>query len=148
MGFIELLFILPLILMIVTFAFESGFIMYDFSTINYTASSMAIEAARNGSFDNEIASRGGDYLKGFTSQGAESGILRSNSFYIDPANIVIWGPAENQSFQRGELITVGICYPIKFKLFYMDALAGWLIEEEKLNLKGRASAMSEVYFEP
>lgn len=147
-AFIEWLFILPMIIMIVSFGIEMGFAMYDFSTINYAASSTALEAARKGEFDDEIAVRTAEYINNWTSSGKDLGIIRSDSPFVDPKQVVVWGPSSGSKFQRGQMITVGILYPIEFKMFYMDALAHWVIDDQKLALKARASALSEVYFEP
>lgn len=147
-AFIEWLFILPMIIMVFSFGIEMGFAMYDFSTINYVASSTVIEAARKGEFDDEIAVRNAEYLSNWTSRGRDSDIIRSDTPLVDPKRVVVWGPPSGNKFQRGQTITVGVSYPIEFKIFYMDALAHWIIADQKLALKARASALSEVYFEP
>lgn len=147
-AFIEWLIILPMIIMIISFGIEMGFAMYDFATINYVASATAIEAARKGEFDDEVAVRTAEYLTNWTSVGKRMDIVRSDTAITEPEQVVVWGPPTGEKFQRGQMITVGLSYPIEFKAFYMDTLAHWIVADQRLALKARASAPSEVYFEP
>lgn len=141
-----------MIIMIVSFSIEIGFIMYDFATINYAASSMAVEAARKGQFDHDVYMRGAIYVHEYTS---------SKDMYIDyewsgwaywpddcmygPGNTVFWAPRFGFKFQRGDVITVGVCYPVQFKIFFIDQLAHWIIKDDLLYLKAKASALSEPF---
>lgn len=150
-AFIEWLFILPMIIMIVSFAIEIGFIMYDFATINYTASSMAVEAARKGDFDQDIYSRGALYLRDWTSS-KDMKVYYASSRWAQwpedckagPKDVFIWATDKN-TFQRGDVITVGVCYPVQFKIFFMDQLGDWIIKDDLLYLKAKASALSEPF---
>lgn len=147
-SFIEMLLVLPLLLMVIVFFIEMGFIMYDMAVVNYAASSTVIQAAAEGQFTDTICSTTADYLHNWTSNGKELNIIRSDSPQLDSDAIVIYGPGAGDKFQRGNIITVGVIYPIKFKIFLLNNLADWTISEDNLNLKARASAASEVYFEP
>lgn len=141
-----------MIIMIVSFSIEIGFIMYDFATINYAASSMAVEAARKGQFDDDVCYRGAIYIEEYTS---------GKNMYVDyecswwaywpdgcmygPGYTVIWAPWFGLKFQRGDVITVGVCYPVQFKIFFIDKLAHWIIKDDLLYLKAKASALSEPF---
>lgn len=141
---IELLFIVPILVMIVSFIIEIGFIMYDMALLNYTASTMAVEAARKGCFDQDIYSRARQGIMQYISE--DMPVVRSTEPVEAEGSIVVWGPSDTQKFQRGEIISVGIIKPVKFRLLYLDRIAHWVIEEKKFFLRARASAESEVYF--
>lgn len=147
-AFIEMLFVLPLLLMLAFFIIEMGFVMYDLAVVNYAASSAAVEAARQGQFTTETGERTMAYLRDWSSNGGNFNLVRSNVPGNDLDSIVVYGPGADEQFQRGDIITIGVCYPVRFKTFLMDALASWTVDEQELILKARASAVSEVYFEP
>lgn len=140
----ELLFIIPVLVMLMSFAIEMGFIMYDMALINYTAATMAVESARKGCFDQDIYSRVEQGIMQYISD--DMPVVRSVNPMESEESIVVWGPQEGQKFQRGAIITVGIIKPVKFKLLYLDRIANWVVEEKKLFLRARASAESEIYF--
>lgn len=150
--FLEWLLLLPMIIMIVSFAIEMGFAMYDFSTINYAASSMAVEAARKGCFDQDVYSRGESYLQSWTSgknidvyHASSAGSWWPDDCQQGRGNCFIWAPELNTSFQQGQVITIGVCYPVQFKLFHMEQLGHWIIKDNLLYLKAKASALSEPF---
>lgn len=147
--FIELLIVLPFLLMIFFMIVEMGFVMYDFVTVNYAATTAAAEAARAGGFTNEVRSEIGDYLKNWTTAG-ETLNLDAQATIPSPEDntIVVWGPPPGEVFQRGSTIEVGVIYPVKFKTLLVDRFCRWMVQEENLTLKARAAALSEVYFEP
>ena len=153
-AFIEWLFILPMIIMIVSFSIEIGFIMYDFATINYAASSMAVEAARKGKFDSDVCSRGARYVQEYTSSKniKDMGVRYAPNAVRWPEDCMdnegaacIWAPWFGFEFQRGDVITVGVCCPVQFKIFYMEQLGHWIIKDNQLYLKAKASALSEPF---
>ncbi len=132
-----------------------GFAMYDFATINYAASSMAVEAARKGCFDQDVYSRGASYVQEWTSSKDIEVYHAPNQSAWWPADCqqgagsgVIWAPELNTAFQQGEVITIGVCYPIQFKLLYMEQLGHWIIKDNHLYLKAKASALSEPFLVP
>ncbi|MGI5922115.1 MAG: TadE/TadG family type IV pilus assembly protein [Syntrophomonadaceae bacterium] len=147
-AFIEMLFVLPLFLMLAFFIIEMGFVMYDLAVINYAASSTAVEAARQGQFTTATGDRTMAYLRDWSSNGRNFNIVRRSVPGKDIYSIIVYGPGAGDKFQRGDIITIGVCYPVRFKTFLMDALASWTVDEQELFLKARASAMSEVFFEP
>lgn len=150
-AFIEWLFILPMIIMIVSFAVEIGFVMYDLATINYAASSMAVEAARKGDFDQDVYRKGRSYLLDWTS-GEDMKVYHASSRWAwwpedckaGPKDIFIWA-TDKDTFQRGDVISVGVCYPVQFKTFLMNQLGHWIIKDDILYLKAKASALSEPF---
>lgn len=145
---IEMLFVLPLLLMVFFMIIEMGFVMYNFVTVNYTAASAAVEAARSGSFNASVRTSTEEYLVNWTTDGKAKEVYHTTT-PIDPDGaIVIWGPPPDQIIQRGDPIEVGVIYPIRFKSFVMDSMCRWIVQENALTLKARAVAMSEVYFEP
>lgn len=144
---IEMLFVLPLILMLFFMVVEMGFIMYDFVAVNYIANSMAVQAATQGCFTQDIRDSGANYIRTWTTGGHNIGINASATIPAPSENTaVIWGPSSGQKFNRGQMIEVGIIYPIKFKTFVMKGLS-WMVDEEKLYLRSNASAMSEIFIE-
>mgnify|MGYP000916646300 FL=1 len=151
--FIEWLLLLPMIIMIISFGIEMGFAMYDFSTINYAASSMAVEAARKGGFDQDVYSRGAAYLQSWTTGGKDITVYHASSNWAGwpddcrqgPDSCFIWAPELNTSFPRGQVITVGVCYPVQFKLIYMEKLGHWILGDNLLYLKAKPSALSEPF---
>lgn len=145
--FVEVLFVLPLLLFLFTIIVEMGFIMYDFAVINYTATTIAVESSRQGYFTDDVYNRAADSLKNWTSNGEDLGICRTNVRADDPNSIVVWGPRAERQHDRGESITVGICYPVKFKTFIMSAVGEWTDQDNLLYLRSRAVSLSEEYFE-
>lgn len=146
-AFIEMLFVLPLLLLIFFVIMEMGFVMYDFAVVNYAASSAAVEAARKGQFDDDVADRVENYLVNYSSNGKNVQVVRSEFNVTYSTQITLWGPDSGSRFQRGDIITVGVNYPVRFKLFFIDSLAKWVVDECSLTLKSSASAMSEPYIE-
>jgi len=146
---VEMLFVLPVLLMLFFMTVEMGFVMYDFVTVNYAAASAAVEAARKGKFDGEVRQEIATYLRDWTTEGKRFAV---DPWATSPAaqdnTIVVWGPDPNQAFERGSVIEVGVVYPVRFKTFMIDGLARWLVQENVLSLKARAAALSEVHFEP
>lgn len=146
---IEMLFVLPVLLMLFFMTVEMGFLMYDFVTVNYAAASAAVEAARKGKFDGEVRQEIAAYLHDWTTEGKRFAV---DPWATSPAaqndTIVLWGPDPDQAFERGSVIEVGVVYPVRFKTFLIDGLARWLVQENVLSLKARAAALSEVHFEP
>lgn len=145
---VEMLFVLPVLLMMFFMTVEMGFVMYDFVAVNYAAASAAVEAGRKGAFDAEARQEVADYLRDWTTEGKR---LSIDALAVSPTprenTVVIWGPPPGDAFQRGSVIEVGVVYPVRFKSFVMDGLARWLVQENDLSLKARASAASEVFFE-
>ncbi|NLX02679.1 MAG: hypothetical protein GXY40_09150 [Syntrophomonadaceae bacterium] len=149
-AFIELLLVLPLFLLIFAVIIEMGFIMYDFAVIHYAASTAAVEAARQGDFTTSTQQRTADYLTQWTSNKTVQGVAFAPE-YSSPTTtdqIIICAPTSGVKYQRGNVMSVKIIYPVKFKLFFIDSLANWALKEEHLTLKSQAIAMSEEYFEP
>lgn len=145
---IEMLLVLPLLVMMLFLIIEMGLVMYDFVTVNYAASTAASEAARNGSFDDNIRQNISNYLRDWTTSGTE---LQHNAGATGPYEsqdtVVVWGPPSDQQFQRGEIIEVGVVYPVRFQTFLIRGFQDWTVPNP-ITLKARAAARSEVYFEP
>lgn len=147
---LEMLANLPILLIILTFIIEGGFIMYDWAVINYATASAAVNAAANGGFSEAIRLQTADYLQRWTSEGKdiEFYVLAEQSPESGSGNeAVVWGTDPEFKVQRGEDIEVGVYYPIKFKVFIMDALSNFLVQENHIALRAHAVAPSEVYFE-
>lgn len=130
---LEALFNLPVFLMLFLLIFETGFLMYDWSVVNYAASEAAVEAAKRGEFSETVYNETVAYLDRWTSGG-------------DGATVTASVPLDTP-VQRGEEIRVDVTYPVHFKTFVVDALAHWLVEDNDLQLRASAVASSEVYFE-
>lgn len=145
---LEALFVLPVILMLFFMIVETGFIMYDWATVNYAAASAAVSAAREGKFSEGVRSGTADYLRDWTTNGrAFIYDETATDPYEDSGTVVIWGTAPDQNVERNSPIVVGVVYPVKFKILLADNLWKWMVKEETITLKARSAALSEVHFE-
>ncbi len=139
---------LPILLIILIFVIESGFIMYDWAVINYATASAAVNAAANGGFSEKIRLQTANYLQRWTSEGRNLEFYVMGEQFPESGNdAVVWGTSSELRVQRGDDIEVGIYYPIKFKVFIMDTLSRFLVQEKHIALRAHAIAPSEVYFE-
>jgi Flp pilus assembly protein TadG len=146
---LEMLFNLPLLLMIFVLIFETGFIMLDWAVVNYAAASAAVNAAANGRFSEDIRDQTIAYLRQWSTEGKKLFFVSAEESPAEGSqDAVIWGTPPDVNVQRGNDVEVGIYYPIKFKLFLVDSLMRWLTKEHQLALHAHAVAQSEVYFEP
>ena len=143
---VEMLIVLPLLLMMFFMIVEMGLVMYDFVSVNYVANSMAVQAATRGEFTDSIKGDGANYLRTWTTEGKNITVNYAQTPQQVAGAAVIWGPPSGQKFNRGQLITVGVVYPVRFKTFVMRGLA-WLVESQDIYLKAQATAASEVYIE-
>ncbi len=149
-AFIEMLFVLPLFLLIFVVIIEMGFVMYDYAVINYAASTAAVEAARQGDFNLSVQQRTAEYLTHWTSNKAIQGFVFAPEGSSPTADdeIIVCAPTPGVKYQRGSMMSVKVIYPIKFKLFIIDSLAHWVLQEKQFTLKSHSTAMSEEYFAP
>lgn len=146
---LEALFVLPVILMLFFMIVETGFIMYDWTTVNYAAASAAVSAAKEGKFSGEVRSDAAGYIHDWTTGGrALAYDYTATEPYEDAGTVVIWGTGSEQNVERNNPIVVGVVYPVKFKILLADNIWKWVVKEEVITLKARAVALSEVHFEP
>lgn len=146
---LEALFVLPVILMLFFMIVETGFIMYDWATVNYAAASAAVSAAREGRFSEAVRSDAAGYIRDWTTGGkALAYDYTATEPYEDAGTVVIWGTGSDQNVERNSPIVVGVVYPVKFKILLADNIWKWMVKQEAFTLKARAVALSEVHFEP
>ena len=146
---LEALFNLPVFIMLFFLIFETGFLMYDWAVVNYAASSAAVLACKEGQFSESIRSETAQYLRQWTSNGKDlSYDIYADSPYESQNTVVIWGTDPSLRVQRGGTITVGVVYPVHFKSFIVNAMAKWLVQDNRITLKAGATGSSEVFFEP
>ena len=146
---LEALFVFPVILMMLIFVAELGFLMYDWAVVNYTVSSTAALAAKEGTFSTAARTSMQNYLKQWTTSGkALTYVNVSGTTYTpSPTQAIIYGTPSSSYVQYGGTITVGICFPYKFKTFTVNALSKWFIQNNQMYLRVQSSAISEVYRE-
>lgn len=148
--FIEALFVIPLLFMLFIFIVETGFLMYNWSVINFYTCSNAVVAAARGQFSDEVRVRLARSISDWTvnSQGYTYDVAGTDP-PAAPAEktVYIFGTDRNTPVQRGTLINVNISYPWHFKFFLIDSAARFIIREESLRLKVNATVSSEVFIE-
>lgn len=146
---LEALFNLPVLLMLLLFIVEMGFLMYDWAVINYAVNSSAALAAKESTFTATNRAILQNYIKQWTSSGKNLTYTNVNgtSYTPNPSQAIIYGNSSTTYVQYGQPITVGICYPYKFKTFIVDAMSKWFVQDNQLYLKVQAVATSEVYRE-
>lgn len=146
-AIVELLWVLPVLLMMFLFIIESAFIMYDFAIVNYFTSTAAEKAAMEGSFNDTIRQSLQNNLKWTSNGKSYSADTSGTSGYYSPGVIVIYGTDKTTQVQRGDDIVVGTVYPIRFKTFIIRGAFQWVVEQKELTLKAQAVSTSERYFE-
>lgn len=147
-SLIEALLVLPVFLMIFFLLTEMGFVVYDWAVVNYATASAAARASSEGRFSESIRQETAAYLRQWTVNGKEMAVdFLAGAPYYSGDTIVIWGTPAGTNVQRGQEIVVGVVYPVRFKTFLVGTLGQWLIREEQLTLKTRATAISEEFFE-
>ncbi|OPX92849.1 MAG: hypothetical protein A4E53_00336 [Pelotomaculum sp. PtaB.Bin104] len=147
---LEMLFVLPILFMIFTFIYESGFLLYDWAVINYNTSTTAVRAATTGQFTNQIRLSLAQNMHDWSVVGKNltydvSGIGPPGA--TDNTTAYIYGTDEGTPVQRGQYIFVNVDYPWHFRFFALDALASWVIDEKNMRLHVNAAFPSEVFFE-
>ena len=144
---IELLWVLPVLLMMFLFIIESAFIMYDFAVVNYFTSTAAEKSAMEGGFNNTIRQSLQTNLRNWTSNGkAYSFDANGTSAYYTPSVVVAYGTDKGTQVQRGDEIRVGVVYPVRFKTFIVEGTFQWVVEQTELTLKAQAVSSSEKYY--
>lgn len=144
--FVELLWAMPVLLMMFLFIIESSFIMYDFAVVNYFTSTAAEKAAMEGSFNDATRQSLQTNLRNWTSNGKTYGFDASGtSGYYTPGVVVVYGTDKNTRVQRGNDIQVGVVYPVRFKTFIVRGTFQWVVEQTELTLKAWAVSSSEKY---
>lgn len=142
---IEALFIFPLLLVFFVLTFWFGTLMYTWSTVNYASMQYALDIAKEGQKTGDITNAvkvklGNVPIKDVTKFSEHS------SPYNDPNSIVIW--TNGNSFNRGDVITAGVVYPVKVPSPLLSILGKAAFGSDTIFLKAHATAKSEVYFEP
>lgn len=147
---VEMLFVFPLLFMLFTFMFEMGYLLYDWAVINYHTSTIAVSSATTGQFSNTIRLRLVQNLHDWTVNGkgyTYNADISSAPVTTDKNTVYIYGSDENTAVQRGQYIFVNVDYPWHFKFFLIDALAGWIVNEQDMRLHVNAAFPSEVFYE-
>lgn len=145
--FLETLFVLPVVFMLFFMVFETGFIMYDWASVNYAAASAAVNAAKTGRFSHEVRSETADYIRSWTTNGERFFYDETaTGFYESNDTVVVWGTDPGRNVERNGIIVAGVAYPVKFKVMLIDRLWRWIVQEETFTLKAQFSAKSEVHF--
>jgi len=147
---VEMLFVFPLLFMLFTFMFEMGYLLYDWTVINYHTSTIAVSSATTGQFSNTIRLRLAQNLHDWTVNGkgyTYNADSSSAPVTTDQNTVYIYGSDENTAVQRGQYIFVNVDFPWHFKFFLIDAIAGWIVNEEDMRLHVNAVFPSEVYYE-
>jgi len=144
---LELLFVVPVLLIILSFLFEFGFQTYNFLTINYTLTQSAIDAAKEGSFNNAIRNDIAAQLQQYTIDGHElSYDTTALNSYEDSNTIVVWGTDPSTQVQFNDPIQIGVVYPVQFKTFLFDDLV-WVVQDHQFYFNLSTTSSSEVYIE-
>jgi len=148
--FIEALFVIPLLFMIFCFIVEMGYLMYNWSVVNYYVCNTAEVSATKGQFTSEVRVGLAGKLADWTVSGQEynydvSGTSAPGA--LDNSTVYIYGTDMNTPVQRGTYINVNINYPWHFKIFLIDSMMRYLASDEQMRLKVNASAQSEVFLE-
>jgi len=149
-AFVESLFVIPLLFMLFIFIVEMGFLMYNWSVLNFYTCGTAAVAATKGQFTDELRLRLARDIDDWT--------VNSRGYIYDvtgadppatPADgtVYIYGTDRNTPVQRGSYINVNVNYPWRFKFFLVDYAARFIVSEESLRLKVNASVPSEVFLE-
>ncbi|MFZ5650976.1 MAG: TadE/TadG family type IV pilus assembly protein [Bacillota bacterium] len=149
-AFVESLFVIPLLFMLFIFIVEMGFLMYNWSVLNFYTCSTAAVAATKGQFTDEIRLRLARNIDDWTvnSQGYIYDVTGADP-PATPADgtVYIYGTDRNTPVQRGSYIQVNVNYPWRFKFFLVDGAARFIVSEESLRLKVNASVPSEIFLE-
>jgi Flp pilus assembly protein TadG len=149
-AFVESLFVIPLLFMLFMFIVEMGFLMYNWSMLNFYTCSTAVVAATKGQFTDEIRLRLARNIDDWTvnSQGYTYDVTGADPPATPADNTVyIYGTDRNTPVQRGSYINVNVNYPWRCKFFMVDSAARFIVSEERLRLKVNASVPSEVFME-
>lgn len=144
---IEALFIFPLLLVFFVLTFWFGTLMYTWSSINYTAMQYALDIAKAGEDKQEFRDAAAARLMQLPLRSASS-VDTPTAPVADPNKIVLWGPGIGQRFNRGDVITAGVVYPVKVPSPLLSILGQATFGSDTIYLKATATAKSEVYFEP
>ncbi|MFZ5632143.1 MAG: TadE/TadG family type IV pilus assembly protein [Bacillota bacterium] len=148
--FVEALIVIPLLFMLFIFIVEMGFLMYNWSVINFYTGSCAVAAATKGQFSDEIRLRLAENISDWTvnSQGLNYCVTGTDPPAAPAGDTVyIYGTDSGLQVQRGSYITVNVNYPWRFKFFIIDSLSRFAVSEENFRIKANASVPSEVFFE-
>jgi len=129
-AFVESLFVIPLIFMLFIFIVEMGFLMYNWSVLNFYTCSTAAD-------DWTVNSRG--YIYDVT--GADPPATPADG------TVYIYGTDRNTPVQRGSYINVNVNYPWHYRFFIIDSLSRFVVSEGRLRIKVNASVPSEVFIE-
>ena len=149
-AFVESLFVIPLLFMLFIFIVEMGFLMYNWSVLNFYTCSTAAVAATKGQFTDEVRIR--------LAQNIDDWTVNSRGYIYDvtgtdlpatPADgtVYIYGTDRNTPVQRGSYINVNVNYPWHFRFFIIDSLSRFVVSEGRLRIKVNASVPSEVFIE-
>ena len=145
---VEAVLVLPLILVVLFATLWGGSLMYTWTAVNYGALSGALDAARRGEFPLDARQAVAGYLRDFTPGGKQLQVnYQATGPYQDPNKVVIWGPPPGQKFNRGQVVTVGVVYPVKVSSPLLAFLGRAAFGGDTIYLKAQASAKSEVFFE-
>ncbi|MFZ5648132.1 MAG: TadE/TadG family type IV pilus assembly protein [Bacillota bacterium] len=148
--FLEALFVIPLLFMLFVFIVETGYLMYNWTVINFNTCNFAVTAATSGQFTDEIRLRLADNISKWTvsSQGYSYDIY-GTALPASPADntVYIYGTDRSTPVQRGSYISVNVNYPWRFKFFLIDSLFNYVTTENKIRINGNASVPSEVFIE-
>lgn len=141
---IEVIFIFPLLLVFFVLTFWFGTLMYTWSTVNYATMQYALDVAKEGQKTGAITDSLKVKLENVPIKDAKY-IKESSSPYEDPNAVVIW--TNGNSFNRGDVITAGVVYPVKVPSPLLSFLGQAAFGSDTLYLKSSAVTKGEVYFE-
>jgi hypothetical protein len=143
---IETVLIMPLILIIFFITIWGGQLMFTWSSINYSATTAAMTAAKTGEVTDQIGESALEDLKEWTPGNRDLGTSISRNSggppHI-PGQIVFWTPNEGPVPWKNN-ITVGIIYPYKIDSPLLSFLGESFFGGDVIYLKGEAVAKSEV----
>jgi len=149
-AFVESLFVIPLLFMLFIFIVEMGFLMYNWTVMNFYTCSTAAIAATKGQFTNEIRLRLAQNINDWTvnSRGYIYDVTGADPPATPADNTVyVYGTDRNTPIQRGSYINVNVNYPWHFRFIVIDSLSRFVVSEDRLRIKVNASVPSEVFIE-